>query len=105
MSDNNNDEKKLKKKKSYNKKSYGVPKHWVGKEKELGNNVYVYGEVYQSELYITTTEEIVECVGKKHSRYVQLLVGKGIELQLERTRRTKTGREGETSVSGEDEEV
>ena len=85
--------------------SYGVPKHWVGKEKELGNNIYVYGEVYQSEMYITTTEEIAEYVGKEYSRHVQLLVGKGIELQLEELEEPKPGREGETSVSRKDEEV
>ena len=82
-----------------------MPKHWVGKEKELGNNVYVYGEVHQSELYITTTEEIAEYVGKKYSRHVQLLVGKGIELQLVEPEEPEPGRERKTSVSGEDEEV
>ena len=40
MSDNN-EEKKNEKKKSYNKRVMVCQKHWVGKEKELGNIVCV----------------------------------------------------------------
>ena len=79
MSDNGSDDSNKpkgnkKNQKSYYKKSYGIPSHWIGKEKELGNNMYVYGHKMQSELYVTTTKEIVEWVGKQYSHEMILLV-------------------------------
>ena len=87
MSDNGNDDgNKLKgnkkNQKSCYKKSYGIQSHWIGKEKELGNNVYVYGHKMQLELHITTAEEIIEWVGKKRSHEMTLLVKKGIGFAL-----------------------
>ena len=45
--------------------SCGIPSQWADKKKEVGNNVCVCGHKLQSELHVTTTEGIIEWVGKK----------------------------------------